>query len=218
MLLIFDWDGTLINSADKITGCMQQAARDLGLPDLSAKSVRQIIGLGLPEAILTLFPDIDAEVQVQFRDLYAKYFVEADQTPCPFFPGVMDTLETLRSHDHQLAVATGKSRRGLNRVLKNLELDAFFHSSRCADETASKPHPKMLLELLGEFDCQPEQALMVGDTSYDLEMAQAANVASVAVSYGAHATENLAQYSPLRFLDEFVEMLDIVAEQQAQSA
>ena len=210
MLLIFDWDGTLIDSSAKIVRCMQQSAEDLQLNALSDNEVKNIIGLGLPEAIETLFPGIEEGLRDQFRDAYSKHYVEADQVPCEFFPGVMQTLETLHAEGYKLAVATGKSRRGLNRVLKNLALEEFFHGSRCADETRSKPHPLMLEELLDEFDRAPVEAVMVGDTSYDLEMAKNAGVPSVGVSYGAHHPETLAQYNPLGFIDEFPDLLAVL--------
>jgi len=215
MLLMLDWDGTLLDSSGKIIRCMQKAAEELALPALSDLDVKQIIGLGLPEAIATLFPDIEEVKQHRFKDCYAGHFVEADQTPCEFFPGVLETLSALKEAGHFLAVATGKSRRGLDRVLSNLDMQHFFHASRCADETRSKPHPLMLQELLQEFSLPTEEALMVGDTTYDLEMALQANVASVGVTYGVHEKEHLQEFKPIAMINQFDDLPEILERWQA---
>ena len=210
MLVILDWDGTLINSANKIVYCMQSAARDLKLQVREEQAIKNIIGLGLPEAIQLLYPGEAKEIREKFRELYSKHFVDADQIPCPFFPGVVETLQDLHKDGHLLTVATGKSRRGLNRILNNVKLENFFHGSRCADETQSKPNPQMIHELLDEFSVEPENALMVGDTSYDLEMAKNANIKRVGVSYGAHNQETLNKFEPLEIINEFKQLKDIV--------
>ena len=207
MLFIFDWDGTISDSTGKIVDCLQRAATDIGLPTLAAEAALDIIGLGLPEAFQRLFPDADSEQYDRLKDTYSQYFVAADQTPSAFFPGVMDTLEKLQVEGHQLAVATGKSRRGLDRVFRNLQLQNFFHSSRCADETASKPHPQMLYELLAECGASKESTVMVGDTEYDMEMALKAQVPRIAVSYGAHHIDRLRTYKPTLCIDSFSELL-----------
>ncbi len=209
MLFIFDWDGTLSDSTAKIVGCMQRAASDLCLPPLEYQAIKEIIGLGLPEAIAQIYPDASQRDQAQLREQYSKRFVEADQLPSPFFPAVMETLETLRERGHRISVATGKSRRGLNRVLNNLQMQDFFHSTRCADETASKPHPRMLNELLREHRYRAEEAIMIGDTEYDMDMAQRANMPRVAVSYGAHDIQRLEAYRPLRCIDSMKELLEL---------
>jgi phosphoglycolate phosphatase len=206
MLLIFDWDGTLIDSSGKIIRCMQRAADTSGLPALGDDKVKSIIGLGLPEAIHTLFPEVSAEEREKFREHYAHHYLEADQVPCRFFPGVMDTLEDLKREGHTVTVATGKARRGLERIWRNMDLLDFFHASRCSDETRSKPHPRMLEELLKQFSSQPEDAIMVGDTSFDMEMARAASVPRIAVSYGVHEVDVLKQYTPLGIIDRFSEL------------
>ncbi len=208
MLFIFDWDGTLSDSTAKIIACMQRAAVDSGLPPLDDDSIRDIIGLGLAEALERLYPGAGAQRHGLLKDHYARHFVAADQTPSAFYPGVMATLERLQRDGHYLAVATGKSRRGLDRVFANMQLEDFFHSSRCADETASKPHPQMLCELLQEFGLAPQEAVMVGDTEYDMEMAQRLEMPRMAVSYGAHAIDRLRPYRPLLCMDRFDEMLD----------
>lgn len=207
MLYIFDWDGTISNSAAKIVACMRAATRESGLADLSDDEIKNIIGLGLPEAIRTLYPEIDDAQLDCVRQGYSANFIGADVTPSPFFEGAMETMQALADAGHQLAVATGKSRRGLDRVLKKLELDTFFHSSRCADETASKPHPKMLLELLEEFDLPASEAVMIGDTEYDMAMAREIGMPRIAVSFGAHHIDRLKPYDPVLCVDYFPEIL-----------
>ena len=206
MLLIFDWDGTLIDSSEKIITCMQRAAETCGLPALQERQVKNIIGLGLPEAIHTLFPGVDEAGRENFRAHYATHYLEADRIPCRFFPGVMDTLQQFKEDGHTITIATGKARRGLDRILGNMALLDFFHASRCSDETRSKPHPQMLHELLQQFSCAPEAALMIGDTTFDMEMARVAAVPRVAVSYGVHDVERLKNFSPLAVIDHFPEL------------
>ena len=211
MLLIFDWDGTLIDSTAKIVRCMQQAAERVGVDVLESSAICQIIGLGLPEAIATLYPQANAQQLDKVREQYVHFFITVDQTPSPFFPAVEETLAILRDAGHQLAVATGKSRRGLDRVLEQHNMQDFFHATRCADETQSKPHPQMLYELLDHFERKPSEALMVGDTHFDMSMAQQAGMARVAVSYGAHHRDQLMPYDPLVCLDHFSELLPVIA-------
>lgn len=206
MVVIFDWDGTLIDSAGKIISCMQQAARDADLVPPADESVRNIIGLGLDLAIERLYPAEAERKRAEVREHYSRNFIAADRSPCDFFPGVRDLLASLQEKGVQLAVATGKSRKGLSRVLGNLEMETFFAATRCADETASKPDPLMLHELCEEFAIRPKEAVMVGDTEYDLEMAQRIGMPSVGVSYGAHAVERLVRWQPLQIIDAFAEL------------
>lgn len=203
MLCIFDWDGTLSDSAAKIVACMQASATDAGLPVLSFERTASIIGLGLPEAVADLYPEASPEQLERLRLGYSEHFVRADQIPSAFFDGVIDGLEDLKSQGFKIAVATGKSRRGLDRVLARLNMSEFFDSSRCADETRSKPHPLMLNELLAEFELKPSQAVMVGDTSFDLAMAEAIDMPRLGVSYGAHPRERLLAHTPDLLADEF---------------
>ncbi len=209
MLFIFDWDGTLIDSADKIVGAMQASATELKLPPRSVLEVRNIIGLGLPEAILHLYPDLSEDALTAMRGAYATHFINADERlPCQLFPGVLKTLATLRERGCRLAVATGKNRRGLTRVLGGLGMSNYFDATRCADETRSKPHPLMLQELLEELSVPVEAAVMVGDTEYDLAMASAAGMRRIGVSYGAHAVERLWSHQPALILERFEQLLD----------
>jgi len=202
-LLIFDWDGTLCDSLSRIALCLQLSAADVGLPEPSLAAAKNIVGLGLDEVMRELFPGVDSAMTASLRAAYSTHFIREDSTPSAFFPGVREHLEKLREQGFTLAVATGKSRKGLDRVLDAVDMAGFFHSTRCADETASKPHPAMLFSLLEEFDVAPGAALMVGDTSYDMEMARTAEVPRLAVSYGAHSRERLLSYQPIACIDKF---------------
>lgn len=211
MLVIFDWDGTLLNSLAKISHCMQLAASDAGLEPREVEDIRGIIGLGLPEALATLYPDAQHAPLELLRERYSHHFMIQDQNPCDLYPGVEETLATLKSTGNQIAVATGKSRRGLNRVLGNLGWEEHFHATRCADETASKPNPLMLRELVEELDCPVEEAVMVGDTEFDLAMAANLGMRRVAVSYGAHPQSRLRQHDPVAIIDQIDELLGLVS-------
>ena len=207
-LFVFDWDGTLMDSVGRIVSCLRQAAEEQGLADLGDATFGDVIGLGLPQAIAQLYPQLNARQIEQFRDAYAARFVAADARPSQLFPGALEVLETLRARGHWVAVATGKSRRGLDRVLGELGLDDSFHATRCADETASKPDPRMLREIVAQLDVEPERAVMIGDTEYDLEMAARARIRSVGVSYGVHSRERLERHAPARIIDSLPEILD----------
>ncbi|HET8711422.1 MAG TPA: HAD-IA family hydrolase [Spongiibacteraceae bacterium] len=207
MLFIFDWDGTLIDSTGHIIGAMQEAARELRLPVLSSASVQNIIGLGLPEAILALYPELDEAARHELKLGYAKHYIALNEEPPELFAGVADTLDRLKSEGHSLAVATGKNRRGLQRVLGQLDMLDYFHATRCADEAQSKPHPQMLHELLAELAMPAEQAVMIGDTEYDMAMAREAGMARIGVDYGAHEVERLLRYAPDLILSDFPALL-----------
>lgn len=208
MLLIFDWDGTLCDSTGRIAHCMQLAAREVGLPVLPTEVIRNIIGLGMVEALTLLYPGIAPSAIQAMREAYSRRYLECDATPSPFFEGVEETLNGLRDEGYTLTIATGKSRRGLDRVLNSMGLKTFFHGSRCADETESKPSPRMLLELMTDFNRVVDEALMVGDTEYDMEMAERAGMARIAVSYGAHEADRLRKYTPLLCVDRFPDILE----------
>ena len=187
-LVIFDWDGTVMDSTGRIVSCMQLAAGDLGLPSLPDEVVRSIIGLGLPEAIGTLYPVLDGGGIESMRERYAFHFIAAEATPSALYPGAESLLTELRD--------TG--------------LDRYFHASRCADESHSKPHPAMVLELLEELAVPAQRAIVVGDTTFDLEMARAAGVDRVAVSYGAHPVEKLLPCEPLAVIDRLHHLLPVL--------
>jgi len=194
-LIVFDWDGTLIDSTGAIAECIQEAARDMGLSVPDRERARHVIGLGLHASLRHAVPDLPAERTMEFVGRYREHFV-AKEDAMQLFPGVVELLEALRARGHRLAVATGKSRRGLERALDATALRPYFAATRCADETEPKPDPAMLHELLAEFAQPAERALMVGDTSHDLQMALAAGVDAVAVCYGAHAERALLALRP----------------------
>lgn len=208
MLFIFDWDGTLSDSKAKITKAMQLAAQDMGWVPLDDHLIHNIIGLGLPEAIHHLYPHVELPDRQRLRDAYAIHFLSLDEArPSDFFPGVMDTLHRLKADGHTLTIATGKSRKGLDRIFGALGVTEFFHATRCADETASKPDPLMLEELLREFGVDAGDAVMIGDTEYDMEMARLIGMPRIAVSYGAHHVDRLHSYRPELCLDQFDQLL-----------
>ncbi|AJO77418.1 MULTISPECIES: HAD-IA family hydrolase [Pseudomonas] len=205
-LLIFDWDGTLADSIGRIVESMHVASDRSGFARCDDFAVKGIIGLGLPEAIRTLYPEIgDAEL-IDFRQHYADHYIALEAEPSPLFAGVAQSLEAFRREGYHLAVATGKARRGLDRVLKAHGWEDYFDITRAADETASKPHPLMLEQILAHCEVRPEQALMVGDSSFDLLMARNAGMASVAVSYGAQSLEALQVYEPRLAIDSFPQL------------
>jgi phosphoglycolate phosphatase len=205
-LIIFDWDGTLMDSVAKIVQCMSAAARDCGIPDPGAPAIRHIIGLGLTEAMVALFPAENAGMHARLTGRYREHFLHLNQTQMPLFPGVTEGLQRLESSDYLLAVATGKARRGLERVLDATATRHLFSATRCADEAFSKPHPKMLEDILEMTGVEPGRALMVGDTTYDMQMAQHAGVAGLAVSYGVHAPDDLMRHGTLACVDSFDEV------------
>lgn len=208
MLFIFDWDGTLSDSKAKITKAMQFAAQDMGWNPLDDHLIHNIIGLGLPEAIHRLYPEVELSDRQRLREAYAVRFLSLDEArPSDFFPGVMETLDQLKAGGHTLTIATGKSRKGLDRIFNVLGVADYFHATRCADETASKPDPLMLDELLREFGADASEAVMIGDTEYDMEMARRINMPRIAVSYGAHHIERLHSYQPELCLDQFDQLL-----------
>lgn len=211
MLFIFDWDGTVLNSIDKIVLSMQAAAEEFGVEQLGYDHAKSIIGLALPVAIETLFPEMTAEQRDLLQQSYSKHYIERDQAPCDYYPHALETIQALKAQGHQLAVATGKSRRGLDRVLASLGMSEFFDTTRCADETKSKPNPLMLQEILEELNCSVDQAIMIGDTSFDLEMAKNINMRRIGVSYGAHPLDRLKPCEPEMILDDLRGLLQIAS-------
>ncbi len=205
-LVVFDWDGTISDSVARIVSSMQSAATELDMAVPTYLEVKEIIGLGLTEAAFRLFPQATREQVFKLQTSYSQHYRAEDSAPCPFFLGVEETLHQLKTDGYQLAVATGKSRAGLDRVLLSLGMEDFFHSSRCADEPLPKPHPLMLEQLLAEFDLPAEAAVMVGDTEFDMEMAVNAGMPRIAVSYGAHHADRLLAFDPLACVDLFSEI------------
>lgn len=206
-LLVFDWDGTLMDSEARIVSCLSMTLSDLGLPTLTRDTLLNVIGLGLPEAVATLLPQADTDLIRRFIDRYRYHFLSDHHAPAVLFPGARDVLNELDRQGYLLAVATGKGRRGLDRSLEDTGCGKLFAQSRCADETASKPHPRMLLEIMDVLGVEPRETLMIGDTEYDLQMARNAGAQALAVSYGVHTRERLLACTPLGCLDVITDIL-----------
>jgi phosphoglycolate phosphatase len=200
-LIVFDWDGTLMDSEARIVDCLQAAFVDVGQPPPSRTAAAEIIGLGLDEAMARLWPAADAPQRQVVAAHYRRHFLGGNPTSSALFPGALETLEWLRTAGYLLAVATGKSRRGLDLSLAETGLAGFFQATRCADEGFSKPHPGMLLEIMDELGVAPARTLMVGDTEYDLQMAANAGIGALAVCYGVHSPERLRALRPLACLN-----------------
>lgn len=205
--LIFDWDGTLSDSAGQIVRAMQFAIIGLKLPPRSDESIRELIGLGLNEALGRLYPEIDLDELRKLLDGYRAQWLSEGGGEAPLFAGVLDALTGLHARGYRLAVATGKSRRGLDRSLRHQAgLNRLISSSRTADETRSKPDPLMLTELLALEGLRPEQALMIGDTEYDVAMARAIGMPAVGVTCGVHDPERLRRAGAEALLDSVAQL------------
>lgn len=204
-LVVFDWDGTLMDSTPAIVAAMQGACRDMGLPVPPDEAASWVIGLGLADALRAVVPDLEPERWGPFSDRYRYHYLTRDPE-LRLFAGVDAMLAALAATGASLAVATGKSRRGLDRALEATGLSRRFDATRCADETHSKPHPAMLLELMDELAAAPEDTLMIGDTSHDLNMANSAGVHGLAVSYGAHQQGELQACSPVGLVHSVSEL------------
>jgi phosphoglycolate phosphatase len=195
-LIAFDWDGTLFDSTALIARCIQKSCKDLGVAVPTDEQASYVIGLGLNDAMQHAAPGLPMERYAELARRYRQHYFAA-QHDISLFKGTLEMLHALKERQHLLAVATGKSRRGLDEALASTELRGLFDASRTADETASKPNPLMLQELMAEFGTASVRTLMIGDTTHDLEMARNAGTASVGVSFGAHAHEAFEPYQPL---------------------
>jgi phosphoglycolate phosphatase len=195
-LIAFDWDGTLFDSTGLIVRCIQAACRDVGTPVPGDVQAAYVIGLGLMDALRHAAPDLPVDRYPELGRRYRHHYM-ANQHEIVLFEGTREMLGALKARNHWLAVATGKSRPGLNEALDSAQLRPLFDATRTADETASKPDPLMLLELMSELGVEPQRTLMIGDTTHDLQLAANAGVASVAVSYGAHPSEDFQRHAPL---------------------
>lgn len=196
-LIVFDWDGTLMDSEARIVSCIQAAFADVGEPPPRREVARDVIGLGLDEAMTVLWPDGGVAQRRKLVDRYRYHFLGSNETESSLFDGARDLVAALGEQGFLLAVATGKSRRGLESALVGTGLKGYFHATRCADETFSKPHPEMLLQLMAELAMDKSETLMVGDTEYDMEMANNAGVDALAVCYGVHPPQRLLKHRPL---------------------
>jgi phosphoglycolate phosphatase len=195
-LIAFDWDGTLFDSTRIIVRCIQRAVVDVGGRQPTDKAAAYVIGMGLMQALAHAAPDVPKEKYPELGARYRHHYI-AHQNDLVLFEGVLPLLDELKSRHHLLAVATGKSRRGLDQALDSVQIKGMFDGSRTADETAGKPHPLMLQELMSEFGADPRRTLMIGDTTHDLQMAVNAGCAAVGVSYGAHESGEFAALRPL---------------------
>ena len=195
-LIAFDWDGTLFDSTQIIVRCIQAAVVDVGGARPSDTAAAYVIGMALMQALAHAAPDVPPEKYTELGNRYRYHYLQ-HQDDLSLFEGVLPMLDGLKARQHLLTVATGKSRRGLDEALRTVELAGVFDGSRTADETAGKPDPLMLHELMQEFGVEPSRVLMIGDTTHDLQMAVNAGCASVGVSYGAHTPEDFGALNPL---------------------
>jgi phosphoglycolate phosphatase len=209
-LIIFDWDGTLINSIDWITDCLQHAALQCDCPIPESQAAKDVIGLSINRAMQTLFPEVDEQTLKQLVACYSRKYLSKQITQDDLFPGVYEMLVQLNETGYRLAVATGKTRTGLQEALQATGTEELFSVTRCADETASKPDPRMLNEIIQHTHATKERTLMVGDSIHDLQMAFNAHISVVAVACGAHSAEFLQQYNPLLCLQQPTELLNII--------
>jgi phosphoglycolate phosphatase len=206
-LIVFDWDGTLFDSTALIVRCIQNACGDVGSPVPSNLDAAYVIGLGLGDALRHVAPNLP---EARYPELGARYrhHYLASQHELSLFPGTVEMLQAMKARRHWLAVATGKGRRGLDDALAHSQLQGLFDGTRTADETASKPDPRMLVELMREFGALPERTLMIGDTTHDLQLARNAGTPSVAVSFGAHEHEAFGVFAPLHVAHSTRELHD----------
>lgn len=205
-LIVFDWDGTLMDSAARIISSFHSAIAAAGLPPRSDAEIQHIIGLGMREAVLRLYPGIADDAVERLIEAYRVEYLETCTVPTPLFDGATAAITELHETGYQLAVATSKSRRGLVKAFAQCGLEPYFHATRTADETRSKPDPLMLREILQELAVAPERALMIGDSEYDLEMANNAGVPHIAVSYGVHDCARLRNCHPLTCIHDLREL------------
>lgn len=209
-LIIFDWDGTLMDSIGRIVSSMKTAAAQAGLALPEDEAAKGIIGMSLLTAIETLFPQANSQTKLAVANGYSEAYLGSDLTPAPMFEGTLELLNQLKTMGYKLAVATGKSRRGLDKVLQETGLSGFFDSTATADEHESKPDPSMIHSLLTELEACPTRTMMVGDSRMDIEMAHAAGVASVAVGCGAQTLEQLSHFAPTHQLTHTCELLTLL--------
>lgn len=205
-LVIFDWDGTLMNSVERIVASVQYAAASCGLPVLPFDASKQIIGLSLERAIAQLYPQVEPDLVGEVAQAYTRHFLHESDVMMQPYEGALALLETLREHGVKRAVATGKSRQGLDAVLAQFGWGEYFNCTRTPVESASKPNPLMLEQILAELNVDVSRALMVGDTTFDMEMAQAINMDRVALSHGVHSFEQMHAYQPSASFDDLMSL------------
>lgn len=209
-MIIFDWDGTLMDSTDLISSCIINAFTNIDLEPPTKEQAINIIGLSLKKAIIALRPQASITEISQLTDQYRTFFFKSQQNRNHLYSGAIEVLDTLKKSGNKLAVATGKSRRGLNKVLADTGLTEYFITTKAADETRSKPDPLMLKQILDEFELVASQCLMIGDTEYDLAMAKSIDMPSLGVTYGAHSIERLKKHKPIQCINNITQILDYV--------
>jgi phosphoglycolate phosphatase len=209
-LIVFDWDGTLINTIDWIVHCLQKAGEEHGFLKPEPQAAKDVIGLSINKAVTTLYPDADSDTHKKIVSSYSHTYLTKQLSREDFFPGVFEMLTHLKDYGFQLAVATGKTRNGLNKALQATGTERIFSITRCADETASKPNPKMLYEIMAHSQTNLDRTLMVGDSIHDLQMAKNAKIPSIGVICGANSEESLLKYDPLLCLHQPTELLNLI--------
>lgn len=205
-LIVFDWDGTLVDSTAHIAQCIQKAYADNDLPVPNDSASKHVIGLGLVDTFNYLSPDLSKEQHSGIVDRYRHHFLDADKT-IHSFKNVLEGLQHLKQNNYLLAVATGKSREGLDRALSKVNFGDFFATTRCGDEGFPKPNPDMLNFIMDDLGVTCERTLMIGDTTHDLLLAENAGVKSIGVTYGAHEKDKLIALNPLVCVDSFEELM-----------
>ncbi|MFT2090909.1 HAD family hydrolase [Paraglaciecola sp. 2405UD69-4] len=208
--IVFDWDGTLMDSISKIVDSMQTSASHFGLPVPSFDEAKNVIGISLLPALKKLFSIDDHDEAVKLMLIYKEHFKNHTQICSPMFEGAVELLEELKARGHLLAVATGKARQGLEHNLLHSNTGHLFTTSKTADDASSKPSPDMLKQILSELDLQPSDVLMVGDTSYDMQMAETIGMDRIAVSFGVHNHETLMKHNPIAIIDSLPELTQFV--------
>jgi len=211
-LLVFDWDGTLVDSIERIITSLQHASRQAADIHISETQARDVIGLGLIEAISKLHPELDAQIHStvlnDIADAYRQHYLYHNTVPAPLFNGVDKLLDELREDGYTLAISTGKSRAGLQQSIDEHQLADYFATTRCAGENKSKPHPEMLHQIIHELNFSASQTLMIGDSEHDLKMANNANMQCIGVTHGVHDAKTLERFNPLTCLDDITELSD----------
>lgn len=207
-LIVFDWDGTLLDSTSQIVASARASIAELGLPERDEEEIRNIIGLGFPQLWEILYPKQSPETFREFVKVYRRHFWSDEMQISELYPGARELLDELRAQQVILAIATGKGRKGLDMDLAATQLAAHFRFTCTADDVKPKPQPDMLFHLMAVSGCEPEQSLMIGDTEYDLEMACCAGVPRVGIGHGAHAPERLERWDPLKLVEDLPELHD----------
>ncbi len=217
-LLVFDWDGTLVDSIERITTSLQFASKQAVDVRLSETQARDVIGLGLMEAIAKLHPELDARQHASelnnIADTYRQHYLYDNTVPAPLFNGVDQLLDELRENGYTLAISTGKSRAGLEQSINEHQVADYFSTTRCAGENKSKPHPEMLHEILDELNFSAAQTLMIGDSEHDLKMANNANMRCIGVTHGVHDAATLNKHNPLTCLADITELSAFLSHNQ----